>query len=185
MIRKLLIAPLISLCIWSPVIAIAPATLTVTACGQSDVLSLGNAFLGAAEAVYAADPSAPYEIDLGLAISSLKTALADYNGSSTSCAVISAANAAATIINSVLPGSSAATIATVALAGFDVLMADLAPCAAPANVVAHTALQSNIRGTAAYSDEKAKLSGGMFREHRWKADLNDAIKKAGITLKLQ
>jgi hypothetical protein len=166
------------------VLALAPASL-LTGCSVNG-LSVAKAFIASAQAIVTADPSASYVADLDLAIASMQTAVRNWNGSSASCALTSSANTVAQIIDSIEPGSPVALLATVAVAGFDVLMAKLAPCTTPAltaNVAgAHTA--SLHRGTLAYTATQKKLSAAFFPVHAYRGAFNQAAKTSGLAVRI-
>jgi hypothetical protein len=148
------------------------ASVYLTGCAFS-VKSLAGDFLASAEAIYAVDPIP----ELETAITALKTAIAGYNGSSTNCLLISSANTVASILDEIDPNSAVAEVAAIAIAGFDALLANLAPCNTPASAMPH---KSRIRGTAAYNSALSKLKHPMFPSHAFKSQFNPAAEKAGV-----
>jgi hypothetical protein len=79
-------------------------------------------------AIYNADPTAVWAPDLKIAIADMTTAIADWNGSSVNCELQSAATIAAAILDSIPLGATIDLIVTIALAGINVLLGDIAPC---------------------------------------------------------
>lgn len=165
---------------------LVPATLQ-TGCTPSgaQALQMAQAFVASAQAVLAADPNAPYAADLTLAIQSMQTAIKGWNGSSTNCALTSSANIVATIINSVAPASPAALIATIAVAGFDALMAEIAPCTTSAmEMKALKAYPNNIRNTVQYQTQRDKFKKAWMPHHAYVGAFNSAAKQSGLNLKI-
>ena len=172
-----------------PMIAVVScgAMIPLTACSSQDAKNFANAFIASAQAVVDADPSASYVPDLNLAISSMKLAVAGWDGSSINCALTSAANTAVQIIDGIVPGSPVALIATVAVAGFDVLAASLFPCTTPPALAPaaigepHSSLRASSK---AYAGYKADVAHAWFPEHTYRKTFNQAAKDSGLTVRI-
>lgn len=107
-----------------------PSTLLLTGCSlKSDAQDV----LDTLTAIYNADSSAPWAADLEIAIQDMTTAIADWNGSSVNCELQSGAQIAAAILDSIPLGSTIDLIVTIALAGINALLSEIAPCTAPAS----------------------------------------------------
>ena len=126
--------------------------------------------------------------DLQLAIQALKTAVAGWNGTSVNCALQAAANIAAQIIDSIMPGSTVALIATVAIAGFDVLMSNLAPCT---TTVFGTEMRqkyksANLRATPEYAQAHAAIEDAHFwsKQHVYRNQFNGAAKESHLAVSI-
>jgi hypothetical protein len=165
---------------------LALAAVSPTLQGCVNVTSLANTFIAALKAIVAADPTAPYVAELNLAIQALQTAVAGWNGSSVNCALQSAANVAVEIINQIAPTSIVATVAAVAVAGFDVLMANLLPCTTPAPAVAHALgrASSSLRTSGAYTAAHTRIQGATFKVHAFKAQFNSVAKDGGLSVRI-
>jgi hypothetical protein len=172
-----------------PLIAVVScgAMIPVTACSSQDAKSFADAFIASAQAVVDADPSASYVPDLNIAIAAMKTAEAGWDGSSINCALTSAANITANILDSILPGSPVALIATIAVAGFDVLAAKLFPCTTPPALAPAIAGEphSSLRASShAYAGYKASIGHALFPEHTYRKAFNQAAKDSGLTVRI-
>jgi len=160
---------------------VTPMSLVTTGCVS--VVSLANDFIATATAIVNADPTGPWVSDLELAIAAMKTAVAGWNGSSANCALQSAANAAAQIINQIDPGSTVALIAAVAIAGFDVLMENLAPCSTT-EAKPMQAGSTSIRNTPGYAAAKKNIQGAWFKSHAYRKEFNNAAKASGLSVRI-
>ena len=171
-----------------PVLPVAAVALVPLAgCTSAQAKSFADAFIASAQAVVDADPSAPYVAELNLAIASMKTAEAGWNGSSVNCALTSAANTAVQIIDQIVPSSPVALIATVAVAGFDALAAALFPCATPPALAPaaigepHSSLRAS---SSAYSGYRARIQGAVFKERAYRQAFDGAAKDSGLTVRI-
>jgi hypothetical protein len=172
-----------------PVLPIAAVAVTVplAGCTSAQAKSFADAFIASAQAVVDADPTASYVPDLNLAIQSMKTAENGWDGSSINCALTSAANITANILDSILPGSPVALIATIAVVGFDVLAAKLFPCATPPALAPAIAGEphSSLRASShAYAGYKATVAHAWFPEHTYRKAFNQAAKDSGLTVRI-
>jgi len=108
------------------VAVLAPSTLFLTGCSLKGT---AQSVLDTLESIYNTHLlPANVEADLGVAIKDAQTALADWNGSSVNCELQSAFTIAGAILDSIPLGTTIDLIITVALAGVNALLADLAPC---------------------------------------------------------
>jgi hypothetical protein len=165
------------------VAVLTPSTLLLTGCSlkgdAQDVLDVITA-------VYNADPTGAWAPDLEIAIQDMTTAIADWNGSSVNCELQSAATIAGAILDSIPLGLEIDLIVSVALAGVDVLLADIAPCTttAEAKKLSRAYTASYHRGTAAYKQYFAQFRAAQ----RWhmgadvKSAFNKAAKAGGLAL---
>jgi len=116
---------------------LTPGVLLTTGCSlKSDAQDIVDSLT----AIYNADPTAPWAADLQIAIGDATTAIADWDGSSTNCALQSAVTIAAAILDSIPLGAVIDLIVTIAVAGIRTLLSDLAPCST-------TALESRLSTT--------------------------------------
>ena len=154
----------------------AAGSIGMTGC--ISVTALANDFIASLTAIVDADPTAVYVPELQLAIQALKTAAAGWKWSTVNCALQSAANTAAAIINQIIPGSQVALIATVAIAGFDILMSHLAPCTTPQLAVKKFS-SASLRNTLQYVSIEESINNAHFwsKQHAYRTAFNNA---AGI-----
>ena len=164
----------------------ALAIVPLAGCTSAQAKSFADAFIASATAVVDADPTASYVPDLQLAIDSMKTAEAGWNGSSINCALTSAANTAVKILDSIVPSSPVALIATVAVAGFDALEAALFPCSTPALTArAFGGPRASLRASSrAYPAYKSTVAHAWFPEHAYRKQFNQAAKDSGLTVRI-
>jgi hypothetical protein len=162
-----------------------PSGMTVLLTGCS-AKGFAQTFINAAQAIYATGLlPANVAADLEIAINAMQLAVNGWNGTSMNCAFIAAANAAATIIDGIEPGSTLAAIATIAVAAFDVVMKSITQCTTTSPTpsfhvpVAH----STLRGSASYNAAKAKIGGAHFdwtKESQFKTAFNNAAVASGV-----
>jgi hypothetical protein len=160
--------------------------VSMTGCTAGQAKSFADAFIASAQAVVNADPNAVYVPDLNLAIAAMKTAEAGWDGSSINCALTSAANTAVQIIDSILPASPVALIATVAVAGFDALAAALFPCvkvAAP-STLAMVNIHSLRNSSPTYSTARQRIGQAWVPTHTYKAMFNQAARDSGLAVRI-
>ena len=165
------------ICLWA---CLLPVTVSTTGCVNP--LALTNAFVASLQAIVDADPSASYVGDLDLAITAIKTAEAGWNGTTTNCAVQSAVNAAAKIIVQIAPNSKVAAIAIVAVAGYDALMAAIAPCTTVQGAV--TSAPAGLRTAPTYKVTHDKLAKAWFPERAYRRAFNEAAKSSGLAVRI-
>jgi hypothetical protein len=109
------------------VAVLAPSTIMLTGCNYK---ADAQAALDTLIAIYNANPTAPWAADLQIAIQDATTAIADWNGSSVNCELQSAFQIAGAILDSIPLGGQIDLIVTIALAGINVLLSEIAPCTA-------------------------------------------------------
>jgi hypothetical protein len=162
-------------------LALSPSILLTGCSLKGDA----QAVLDTLTSIYNADPTAVWAPDLKIAIGDATTAIADWNGSSVNCELQSAFTIAAAILDSIPLGALIDLIVTVALAGANTLLADLAPCstAALAGRLSTTYSGGYHSATAAYtqycarfkSDAKWRVGGDYTKA------FNAAAKASGLT----
>jgi hypothetical protein len=190
---KRITALLVTICLWvstlgTPLLVVGTSAmvLTTTACSAK---GFAQTFINAAQAIYAADPTASYAKDLEIAVNAMQLAVNNWNGTSMNCDFIVAANAASAIIDGIAPNSQLALIATIAVAGFDVVMGAILPCT-PASIGARfrvPASHTSFRGTAQYNIAHAKIGGAHFESTRmstFRSQFNDAALASGVNAQI-
>ena len=175
---KRLISIVTTICLWASTL---PVCLVTTGCSVN-ALALTNAFVASLQAIVTADPTASYVNDLDIAITAIKTAEAGWNGTTTNCAVQSAVNAAAAIIVQIDPNSKVALIATVAVAGYDALMAALAPCTTTVRAVSNA--PAGLRAAPTYQATHDKLAKAWLPERAYRKAFNGAAKQSGLDVRI-
>lgn len=153
----------------------ALAVLPMTGCSLK---STAQAVLNTMIAVYNADPNAAWSPDLEIAIQDATTAIADWNGSSVNCELQSALQIGAAILDSIPLGLTIDLIVTIALAGLNALLAEIAPCstAALARKLSREYSGHLHSGTPVY-----KMYYSQFKaDAKWRlgADITSAFNKA-------
>jgi hypothetical protein len=166
------------------VAVLAPSALLTTGCTFS-LKGAAQTALNLVTQIYNADPTASWAPDLKIAIADMTVAIADWNGSSVNCELQSAAQIAATIMDSIPLGAPIDLIVTIALSAVNALLADLVPCS---TAKLQKRLSREYSGhfhstTAAYQMYYLRYHGAA----EWhvgsdmKGDFNKAAKAAGLS----
>lgn len=174
------------------VVSIMLCSILLSGCSVN-LISIANDAIAVTKAVLAADPNIPDAADLQAAIAAMQLAINGWNGSSLNCELQSAASIAADIINADFANSTAALIATVAVAGLDVLLENLP--SACSTLVSHRLMARlhrkdyavpGLRATQAYANYHTALKGAYkWRlSHDFESSFNKAAKTSGLSINL-
>lgn len=188
---KRITALLVTICLWAstlgtPLIAVGTSALVLTTTGCS-AKGFAQTFINASQAIYNADPSASYAADLEIAVNAMQLAVNNWNGTSMNCDFIVAANAASAIIDGIDPGSQLATIATIAVAGFDIVMGAILPCTPAVAGFKVPVAHHSFRNTSGYVTARTKIGAAHFDST--KADVfvmqfNNGAATSGLSVRI-